>query len=448
MPPGASIRVSRLGTRPARADWSGSTVPAHEQPFSHAPREPLSIAYVNGVDGRPESVPPHNGIRPRLPETRKERKEPGCRIPRRSSGDCDRVLCGRWSRGLSGGRVHGRDCRDIFQPVSSPGATSSAGAPQTNDQPPPPPQEAAVSPEPPKEEPPRPAEKPTPGIITDEMLRLNQIAAEKNGVDSPVHPQDFIYWFCCTHHTFTLEAAINYYFWDGGRTAGKLAKVVSGLDFDPLQTIKLLEFASGYGCVTRHLKNNPRIDLTSCDIHPAAVEFLADQIGVKSLQSVHVPEEFSPPEKYDIVFALSFFSHLPKSTFGRWLKTLYSAVRAPGYLIFTTHGLKSCQGLGITPADVPDDGHWFSAHSEQKDLDVQEYGVTLSTPDFVIGEIYRQTGSDRLLQVWRLVGSTGPLGHPAGAMIVVATPSCRGQGSGFLRGPRLVVTSMGLGLAG
>ncbi len=63
-----------------------------------------------------------------------------------------------------------------------------------------------------------------------------------------------------------------------------------------------------------------------------------------------------------------------------------------GYLIFTTHGLKSCENLEITPADVPSDGFWFSAHSEQDDLDTAEYGCTLATPDFVIPEIYRQTG--------------------------------------------------------
>jgi hypothetical protein len=36
-----------------------------------------------------------------------------------------------------------------------------------------------------------------------------------------------------------------------------------------------------------------------------------------------------------------FISHMPKTTFGRWLKQLFSLVRPGGYLIFTTHGLVS-----------------------------------------------------------------------------------------------------------
>jgi hypothetical protein len=62
-------------------------------------------------------------------------------------------------------------------------------------------------------------------------------------------------------------------------------------------------------------------------------------------------------------------------------------------LIFTTHGVKSCGAFGITPDDIPSDGFLFRANSEQDDLDTVEYGSTLSTPDFVINEIYRHVGA-------------------------------------------------------
>ena len=87
-----------------------------------------------------------------------------------------------------------------------------------------------------------------------------------------------------------------------------------------MSPFKLLEFASGYGCVTRHIKKNPDYDVVSCDIHPQAVDFLRSRIDVKAIQSMHVPEEFAPVDKFDVVFALSFFSHMPKSSFGRWLR--------------------------------------------------------------------------------------------------------------------------------
>jgi hypothetical protein len=230
--------------------------------------------------------------------------------------------------------------------------------------------------------------------LTEEMLRLNDASARGQGVDPAVHPKDFIYWFCTAHPQMPLDHGINYYFRTGGESAAKLAGIVAELGYREVQTVKLLEFASGYGCLSRHFKKYGQFDLTSCDIHPEAIEFLRKDIGVKAVPSAHVPEQFSPPENYDIVFALSFFSHMPKTTFGRWLRALYTALKVPGYLVFTTHGVKSgSDGGWCTPSDIPADGFWFSAHSEQKDLDTAEYGVTLSTPDYVIGEIYRQTGA-------------------------------------------------------
>jgi len=99
---------------------------------------------------------------------------------------------------------------------------------------------------------------PEAGRLTDEMIRLNRDAAAATGVVAAIHPQDFIYWFCCKHPRHTLESAISYYFSDGAHSAEKLDGIVRELGFERGQPIKLLEFASGYGCVTRHLKKHTR----------------------------------------------------------------------------------------------------------------------------------------------------------------------------------------------
>ena len=84
---------------------------------------------------------------------------------------------------------------------------------------------------------------------------------------------------------------------------------------------------------------------------------------------------------------------MPKRSFGRWLRALYDSLEVGGHLMFTTHGLKSCEQLGITHRDIPADGFYFSAQSEQHDLDQAEYGSTLCTPYFVIGQIKRLSGA-------------------------------------------------------
>ncbi|MDG1462796.1 MAG: class I SAM-dependent methyltransferase, partial [Gammaproteobacteria bacterium] len=165
----------------------------------------------------------------------------------------------------------------------------------------------------------------------------------------------------------------------------------AALDLPVDRQVRLFEFAAGFGCVSRHLKNNERFDTIACDIHPKAISFLRDELKMKTFQSAHLPEDFKPGGQHDVIFALSFFSHMPRETFGRWLKSLYDALGGPGYLIFTTHGSASLQNAGNP--ELSEDGFWFAANSEQDDLDGAEYGTAMSMPDFVISEIYKQTGA-------------------------------------------------------
>ena len=229
-------------------------------------------------------------------------------------------------------------------------------------------------------------------LFTKEMLRHNVKAAQRHGVESECHPQDFIYDFVIRHPEFRkTRKAVDYYFNDGARSAGKLANVLTELQVTS-QPIRLLEFASGYGCVTRHLKKNPDLSIVACDIHQQAIDFLTTKLGVHAVMSAHAPEELSLGESFDAVFALSFFSHMPKATWGRWVRALFSHVRRGGYLMFTTHGLES-RGLYHNP-QMPPDGFWFHAISEQGDLDKAEYGTAIVTADFVTREVRAQTGED------------------------------------------------------
>jgi SAM-dependent methyltransferase len=201
-------------------------------------------------------------------------------------------------------------------------------------------------------------------LFTKEMLRQNVKAAARHGVESVCHPQDFIYNFIVTLPDFrTVGAAVDYYFDDGARSAKTLENLLAELHIEH-RPIRLLEFASGYGCVTRHLKRYPAFSLVSCDIHPQAIEFLTRKLGVRAVMSAHTPEELSLGEAFDVVCALSFFSHMPRTTWGRWLRVLFSQVRPGGYLIFTTLGLASV-GRFRNP-EIPPDGFWFTTWSSKR----------------------------------------------------------------------------------
>ena len=191
-----------------------------------------------------------------------------------------------------------------------------------------------------------------------------------------LHPQDFILQFCITQ--LGQEKGLSYYFEDGKRSADKL-KNLCQQHFPNKINLTLFEFASGYGCITRNLDKS-YFDVTSCDIHTEAMSFIQSNFNAKTILSTTNPEDFFVDKKYDVVFALSFFSHMPDRTFGKWLKALWGLVDYGGVLIFTTHGRVSNEMFFNLPVS---DGFAFQPDSEQKDLDVSDYGTTVSEYQYV-----------------------------------------------------------------
>lgn len=209
--------------------------------------------------------------------------------------------------------------------------------------------------------------------------------ATETGVVPDVHPNDLIFQFLIENPVFkSIDQAVRYYFYDGANSAKKLDNLLfSRLGLRRSGETSLLEFASGYGCVTRQLvRELAPVHIVSCDIHKAACSFIHVTIGVKTILSANNPEDLEiENNSFDIVFALSFFSHMPEHTWGRWLKILYDKVTPSGYLVFTTQGMISRKHFG-NPR-IPDSGIWFIPSSEQKDLDVADYGNTIVTPEYV-----------------------------------------------------------------
>jgi methylase of polypeptide subunit release factors len=130
----------------------------------------------------------------------------------------------------------------------------------------------------------------------------------------------------------------------------------------------------------------PQVEITACDIHIEAVDFITKRLAVSALISASQPEQLKMKSKYDAVFALSFFSHMPKTSFTRWMKQLLSFTKPGGFLIFTTHGQQSIKFLPDVQFDKS--GFWFQPSSEQKDLDTAEYGTACTRPEYVIGQIF------------------------------------------------------------
>lgn len=210
-------------------------------------------------------------------------------------------------------------------------------------------------------------------------------AGQRHGVPGTIDPRDWIFWFIFNHPSIpTKTAAVDTYFSGGAECAGKLGALIA--EQRPIEGARILEFAAGYGRVTRHLRKVvAQAEVLACDIHPDAVAFLRYTLGVAAVGSTIMPEQFNLDRRFDVVFALSFFSHLPKSSWRRWLLALAEHTTPDGLLIFTTHGERSRPNLGNP--EIGPDGFWFKPESEQQDISGYDYGSAITLPAFVLEQI-------------------------------------------------------------
>jgi SAM-dependent methyltransferase len=199
------------------------------------------------------------------------------------------------------------------------------------------------------------------------------------GVKAEISPDDDIFKFFAGHPT--SRNPLRDYLSDGWRTMVELQSVMEKHGQTLSTSQGFLEFASGHGRFTRHLVNRiPQGHLTVSDVVPGCVDFLKDLCGVQGFESNTEPAALRIPGKYQQVFVLSLFSHLPDSTWGAWVERLYSALQPGGILIFSTHGLKCAQQSVVT---LNEDGYAFFASSESSAIEGQIYGTAFTSPDYV-----------------------------------------------------------------
>ena len=213
------------------------------------------------------------------------------------------------------------------------------------------------------------------------------------GLDCSISPQDDIFGFFAGHPS--SRNPLRDYFADGWRTLSELMLLLEAVDQPLLKTPRVLEFASGHGRFTRHLaKALGAGRVVVSDVVPSAVEFSKSTFGVDGFLSASVPEEVQWPQRYELVFVLSLFSHLPRSTWSRWLKVLFEAVAPGGLLVFSTHGVKAAAFDSVV---LDEEGFFFAPSSESHAIDAQEYGTAFTSEAFVLQSIADTLGADCLV---------------------------------------------------
>jgi SAM-dependent methyltransferase len=226
-----------------------------------------------------------------------------------------------------------------------------------------------------------PAAETSPYVQT--LLADQEIAA--GTVDLAVDARDEMLSFLIQIHDGDRERALFTYFRTGLSIADSMTQVVrwrcGGLD-----QISLLDFASGYGRVTRFLlRDLPAEHVWVSDVYADGVRFQEERFGVHGIVSTVRPEDFVCAERFDAITVTSLFTHLPDQRFVDWLRVLLGLLRPGGVLLFSVHGEE------VLSADsaVPESGILFQEMSESGSLDTSDYGSTWVTESYVRAAVAR-----------------------------------------------------------
>jgi SAM-dependent methyltransferase len=241
--------------------------------------------------------------------------------------------------------------------------------------------------------------------MVDALLRTR--VARWEGLNRAIDERDDMLDFAITLFDHDRDRALMSYFQNGLDQFRLVRHIASWRRGDPARR-RMLDFASGYGRLTRFLVHEQLADeITVSDILEGGMEFQAQQFGVRTILSKTDPAHFAAPERYDLIFVASLFTHLPPSTFTPWLRRLAELLTDDGLLIFTVHD------ESISPHPF-EGGIRFESRSESRVLDVDDYGSTWVTEGYVreqvaaIGSGYACVRMPRALAEWQDVYVISP----------------------------------------
>jgi SAM-dependent methyltransferase len=207
-------------------------------------------------------------------------------------------------------------------------------------------------------------------------------------LDVTISKNDLMYQYILKEHT-TKTAAYLWYL-ESGLQMYRIVDTIAQAKGARLHELsRVLDFASGYGRLTRFLVRalDPQ-RVWMAEIKKGAVEFQRHQFGVSGFVSSVIPERAQINERFDIIFVASLFSHLPDSTFARWLQRLCDWLSPRGVIAFTVHDV-ALHGVSDGVDDTAPricyeaNSEEISLFSEDDSLGVDSYGFSIVNESYV-----------------------------------------------------------------
>lgn len=137
------------------------------------------------------------------------------------------------------------------------------------------------------------------------------------------------------YETYALDYTL--YKEDGSNTAIEILEWTSKYK----QPRKVLEWGCGVSRVIRHIPDYAGKDcqVYGVDINDEMINWNAKNIaGVKFEKNNYNPPLSFPDNQFDLIFALSVFTHIEPEVQNLWVKEIHRVAGVNGIFLFTTHG--------------------------------------------------------------------------------------------------------------
>ena len=163
---------------------------------------------------------------------------------------------------------------------------------------------------------------------------LTNSGFRRNGAPDrlPIPSSDLIFLVAGT-------ADISWFLRGGSLAAESISEAMEqiGAPVQDLQSI--LDFGCGCGRVLRNWHSLPRTRVCGVDYNPSLIAWCKGNLPFAETRT----NQLSPPlpygdSEFDLVYALSVFTHLTEDLQTSWLKELARVVKPGGYLVISTHG--------------------------------------------------------------------------------------------------------------
>ena len=149
----------------------------------------------------------------------------------------------------------------------------------------------------------------------------------------------------------TASPSIEWFAQSGRAGADSIRALLARHDTPVSDLRAILDFGCGCGRVLRHWADLSA-DVHGCDYNPVLIEWCRRQLPFAQFET----NDLEPPlpyatDSFDLIYALSVFTHLPEPLHSAWVAELARVLRPNGHLVISTHGEAYLDTLSASERD-------------------------------------------------------------------------------------------------